>query len=336
VARLLRSITAANRWFCWGYETSRLRKAAVPRTRTSELLRRQLFTYLDGPHLVQPKIVYKLRLRRASGAKMDHINSLFAVFMTPLMTGIAFFVTSLSVVFAIVFYIKQKRVRAPRYSISDTQIIDRYTSQFPGLDVLFNGTKVKTVAVTRFYFWNSGAETIRANDVAPANPLRIEPRAGTTFLAANLVYANRPENNFRLELADESIHIAFDYVDRGEGCLIEVLRTGEADARPVLSGTVLGVPAIKGETVRWDVPTLIGLFVMPILMTTIFILGILQFFFDEERPPRIFTTFDLYGLAIVGALAVTLIAGIVIYRRLAPRFPDLLQRHRKSSLAASQ
>jgi hypothetical protein len=110
--------------------------------------------------------------------------------------------------------------------------------------MLYGGQPVKNLTVTKLLFWNAGRETITGADVARADPLGIHV-SDCEILDAKILRAKNPVNCFKLDWAGDPsfAELRFDYVDRDEGVVIQVLHTAKTGRDVRLVGTVMGVGA---------------------------------------------------------------------------------------------
>jgi len=103
---------------------------------------------------------------------------------------------------------------------------------------------VDRLTKTYIIFWNSGKALLRGADIVQEDPLRCEFSEGSRVLAARIIKNSRVANKFALDNQAEFPHklmIAFDYLDPGDGAVIEVLHT-DTKRYPEIVGTVKGVP----------------------------------------------------------------------------------------------
>ncbi len=147
------------------------------------------------------------------------------------------------------FYIKSKRNKEPVYSIKSVNVISDYSSKYQALKVIYRGSKVENFTVTKILLYNRGAETITKQDIETINHLRIIGKDTTALLDAKILQANNASNNFDVFLDKEpyieqkaKIYlIDFDYINKDQGAVIEVIHTGLTSADIVIVGDIIGV-----------------------------------------------------------------------------------------------
>lgn len=104
---------------------------------------------------------------------------------------------------------------------------------------------VDAAFVTYLVFANFGKEPIRAQDIAPSNPLRIEVE-DVRVLDISLAGTHRDVNRIHLNSIDLKEHrasaeVSFDFLDFRDGGLIRVLSTARAK-KLQLAGDIIGMP----------------------------------------------------------------------------------------------
>jgi hypothetical protein len=114
---------------------------------------------------------------------------------------------------------------------------------FPSdLEFLFKGHKVPNVTLSRIPIWNIGNTTVKGDQITSSDPLRIITSAGSTILEATIRAYTRQVNGFTCTSRPVSNEIAcqFDYLDPGDGALIQIIHTGNDELKVV--GTLRAVP----------------------------------------------------------------------------------------------
>jgi hypothetical protein len=107
-----------------------------------------------------------------------------------------------------------------------------------GLSLSFRDRAINRVSRTYVALWNDRGDTVRGNDIVDTDPLRVQLAPGDTPLETRILLQSREQSKMVLALDDEAVRIAFDFLDEGDGALIEVLHEGAA--KPELTGTVRG------------------------------------------------------------------------------------------------
>ncbi|KAF0107044.1 MAG: hypothetical protein FD146_2154 [Anaerolineaceae bacterium] len=128
-----------------------------------------------------------------------------------------------------IFYRKGLRVKIPTVSIFGNTLVQESISKFNGIEIFYKGNKVDDLTVTKVLLWNQGRETISRNDLVEANPLRIEIEGESKIFDVSIIKTMNPANQFSAILKPDgkSAEIVFDYVDKDQGAVIQVIHTSK-------------------------------------------------------------------------------------------------------------
>jgi hypothetical protein len=140
------------------------------------------------------------------------------------------------------FYKKSVRIKEPVYSIKSNNLISGSASTLHNLNISYKKRRVKNLTVSKILFYNRGAETINRQDIATINPLKIASET-CTVLDASVLQVNNPANVFKviLEKGSQDVFIDFDYLDKNQGAVIQVVHTGLSSENIGLYGDIKGV-----------------------------------------------------------------------------------------------
>jgi len=157
--------------------------------------------------------------------------------ISPIATPIAI----ISVILMVVFYLRGKRVRKPTYFIKSNNLVTGFSKKLDKLQLLYGKTSIENLTVSKIAFWNGGAETIEASNIVEADPLRIEAGDDCDILDAYIIQENNKANKFQIELVNSKlVKILFDYLEKREGGVIQVIHTGKESTDIKLEGLVKG------------------------------------------------------------------------------------------------
>lgn len=181
---------------------------------------------------------------------------------------LAMVVAVISLALMVVFYFKGRRVVAVRYAVRGTNLFQNFASKIPDLQVLYGGEQVADVTATKVVLWNGGSETISRDDVASAEPILIRAEEGCRILDAEVIGIKNKANLFSVSAPEDGtvVRVSFDYMDRLEGAVIQILHTGTSSAGISISGKVKGAGPLARALVRahsplaWFAPVLPGRF----------------------------------------------------------------------------
>jgi hypothetical protein len=146
----------------------------------------------------------------------------------------------LSVLVSWYFFRASDRVKRISYKSRGLLLLGHESQRLPGaIRVHYNDRPVQQLSRLLIMFWNSGNELVRATDRISADELRIElDRA--LLLDASIRRTRRDGNNIRLVERHDGISIEFDFLDRGDGALIELLYEGHIQ-QPTIRGSFQGM-----------------------------------------------------------------------------------------------
>ncbi len=182
----------------------------------------------------------------------------------PWLTLLGFLLTAFSIILAIIFFIKSRRIKDPQYAIRNTNLIRDFTSRLEALEMTYAGERISNLTVTKLAFWNNGKDTINMSDIASADPLRVRAKSGFKILDSSLLYAKNDANQFSIRRSEDGscVLIQFDYLDQGEGGIIQFLHTGRSSGDIEVHGTIKGA----GKLNRCFVPIFPILRILSILL----------------------------------------------------------------------
>jgi hypothetical protein len=168
--------------------------------------------------------------------------------MNPAWIGPAIGLISLSL--AITFFLlgRRARLKGPTWAVRSNNLVRGFASSLPDLEILFRNEKVETLTVTRIAFWNRGRATIDANDIAPADPLRIATLGNSRLLDVKVVQINSGPSKFEaLPSADgREALLRFDFLDHDHGAVLQIIHTGPSHTDLTVVGTIKGAgPPVK-------------------------------------------------------------------------------------------
>lgn len=129
------------------------------------------------------------------------------------------------------FYKKGTRTKRP-YCLTFTQsIAGRVLLDIPDFQLTYKGRSVERLAITKLVFWNAGSETIASGDVPTAAPFLIGLSENVEFLNHNLEFVKRRSNAIMMTLDQDKKHLRvdFEYLDKNDGFVVELLHTGLTD-----------------------------------------------------------------------------------------------------------
>lgn len=161
----------------------------------------------------------------------------------PWIGALSFVAAIASIFLAIFFYIKSNQGIGPVYAIRNANLIKDLDSRLKPLVMLYNQKSISTLSVARIAFWNNGRKTISITDIATTEPLKVRCLdADAEILDASIIQVKNSANQFALvELAaGKEYSVNFEYLDKNEGIVIQVIHTGDRRDAISLEGTFKG------------------------------------------------------------------------------------------------
>ena len=216
---------------------------------------------------------------------------------------VGFIMAILGFASAIIIYIKVKNVKSPCYAVQSRNIVRDLVSKIDSLEMLYSGKPIENLTVTKIAFWNAGRDTINSQDIASTDPLTVHVKKGCKILDTKVLYTKKLVNLFSITTADDQSNITlnFEYLDKDEGAVIQILHTGKSSEDIEIRGTIKGAGKLAQKHVprlRGDIPLFPSL---PNKMRRL-IFALIYFLF----PIPVFVLMYLYG-GIDG-----MVAGIII------------------------
>ena len=138
----------------------------------------------------------------------------------------------LGLVLSYYFYAKAERAKKP-YCLTFTQTIAGHMlASVPELKITYRQRPILRLTITKLVFWNAGAETIQSQDVPSASPFRIALPKGEQVLNHKLEFVKKRANAVQLDfdVNENAINVIFDYFDKNDGFVVEILHTAKSDS----------------------------------------------------------------------------------------------------------
>jgi hypothetical protein len=108
---------------------------------------------------------------------------------------------------------------------------------------LYQNDKIDNLTITKIAFWNAGNVTINHGDISKVDPIKISILNEKKFLDAFIISTTNPVNQFSISKVhkESSVLLSFDYIDKNEGIVIQVIHTGNSSSDITVSGTLKGM-----------------------------------------------------------------------------------------------
>lgn len=156
--------------------------------------------------------------------------------------GIIFGLTGL--ILACYFYRISHIGSRASYQIKSTKLIAKDELLLPDqVQILFNNSEVVRLTKNYIVFWNSGTNLLDGKNIHNEDPFRIEYGSEATILSAKKITETNKLNKFEISIDESHPNVAFldyDYLDRNDGAVFEILHTDKAKS-PKVCGTIKGL-----------------------------------------------------------------------------------------------
>ncbi len=151
-----------------------------------------------------------------------------------------------SLVLAVYFYFKCKKVKLPVYIIKTNNLVTESIKNVNLVQILYNNNKISNLSVTKIALWNDGKDTIDNADVAKNDPIKIMINSNFEILEAEILYSKNAANDFTLALSEDKkfVEICFDFFDYEEGIVIQLFHTASSSNDIFITGKVKSVKTI--------------------------------------------------------------------------------------------
>ncbi len=234
----------------------------------------------------------------------------------------------LGIILAILFYVKSKKDKKPKYTLGSSKLIHNFVSKIEGLEIKYGGEPIPNLTSTRVGFWNGGKQTIKRTDIANTDPLLIKVKEGFKILDAGLLYQTHQANHIVINVSEDksAVGIDFEYLDYLEGGVVQLYHTGTSSEDVALTGTVQGggnfqrnkIPEIIQDMIilegkKFRIFAFLFLFLLPPLI------GLIAWLTD---PKLMVTSLNFLGLIIFILLFWAL--GYYVFKRRVPKIFDIL------------
>lgn len=189
----------------------------------------------------------------------------------------------LSILLAIIIYLRTRRFQQPSCYASSNNWFDDKSIPHDEIKLTFRGKVVPRFSITRLYFWNSGNQTIKKLDFAPTSELRLKVPKDTEIFDIRITSTTAPEIQASLNPVSaltansvEAISINFDYLDANDGFVIQVIHDHDStnDEKFQFMGKLPGVSKFKTiDTASFFPESVFEKWLIPILFLTFGCIG---------------------------------------------------------------
>lgn len=149
----------------------------------------------------------------------------------------------IGIILSFVFYYKARKVKRLKVEKKSFLVYSNFLAKVPRVKILYDLNEVKQLSITQIAIYNCGDLTIEDSDIVPLDPICIESiDESISILNIEVTQSNEHSNNFKLKkLNDNKFILLFDYIDKNEGILLNVVHTGATEKDIVVKGKLKGV-----------------------------------------------------------------------------------------------
>lgn len=153
--------------------------------------------------------------------------------------------TILSVILAIIFFIKSIKKKSPRFLVRSRNLVQKLDNN-SDIKIYYNDEPVNNLTFSKVVIWNNGKETIHDRDITSSDPLMISVEDEFTILDVEILDCPSESNLINVEkLNNKSVRVDFEYLDHKDGCIIQVIHDGKNSENINVSGTIKGYGTLK-------------------------------------------------------------------------------------------
>jgi hypothetical protein len=167
--------------------------------------------------------------------------------------GVMFFLTIVSMIFALYTYLKNLQIREPKYSVRTTNLVQENIKKIQGIEIKFEEKIVPTLSISKILFWNSGKKTIKSEDIPARTPLQISINEDCEILSAKLLKPEKElnEGQYKVEIDNtkKNVKLSFDFIRYNEGAIVELLHTGKTNSDIFIKGKLIDGEKIVNDSI---------------------------------------------------------------------------------------
>lgn len=154
-----------------------------------------------------------------------------------------------------------KKIKCRIYS---KEVIKNKQAFLSKLNILYDGKSIDRLTITKITFWNNSFPTINSTDIIEAAPFSAFLKNGSILECSVLEGDNTPNCIDAILLEDNRVKISFNYLDRKEGGIIQVVHTGDEDSIDITRKIKGGKVVVAVSSFLRTSKKIVGLTLIPI------------------------------------------------------------------------
>ena len=246
----------------------------------------------------------------------------------PLLGVLGILCSIVSVPLSVYLSLKGQKQKQPRFAIRSYNIVRQLVSTIPSLQMTYfgYGGAIDNFTVTKILFWNAGNETIHKQDVAKSEPVSIYAIDNAVILDAGIIQKTNNANQFEVKQSRDRDHVTlcFDYLDKGDGAVIQIFHPGRSSTQLQLRGMIKGAGKPRGQKFYPKLTTnfkyyFVLMSCMAVLLCCLSLYSVMYgdtIFTDVSRSPRS-RMFNLFTSFLPVAFVIAM--GVRLLRRRPPK-----------------
>ncbi len=142
------------------------------------------------------------------------------------------------------FYLKAKERIDPQYILRYGPFAGNSSGAMKNISVLFKGVEIGNLNRCIVAIWNRGNRVIMKDAIAKNDEIKVHLPEGAIALGAGVAWSRRPAINLSTQISENksTTVIDFDFLDQGDGGIIEILYQDKSKISPTLTGSIIGAP----------------------------------------------------------------------------------------------
>jgi len=154
-------------------------------------------------------------------------------------TFISFVLAVIAILLAYWFYKKGKKITSISFEIYTKNFIENGIDKYPNLKIEYGNEILSNFSITEIAVRNTGSESIKKNDIAPNDRLRVSIKKPFKILEYEILFKSNDSIKFLILNVNDEYVFEFDYLNPSDEALIHFIHNGTPD-QIVVRGAIIG------------------------------------------------------------------------------------------------